>query len=53
MCRRTKKLYLGELNLSISENKSCLEIKFGWAPDYLKQLSWSVSEKRNQGLHKF
>ena len=30
------------------ENKSCLEIKFVWAPAYLKQLLGCVSERQNQ-----
>ena len=41
------------IDLYISENESCLEIKFGWVPDHLNKLSGSASERQNQGLLKF
>ena len=50
---RISSLFTKSKYLSISENKSCLEIKFGWAPDYLKQLSGCGSERRSQGLFEY
>ena len=42
-------LIVKSVDLYISDNKSCLEIEFGWAPDYLNGLAASVQKEKTKG----